>query len=190
MVTPEYAWSKEPASWWFSSSFSWFAVIARAEKKDLENKLRYLLEHLSREHELFPILYKIIAQTRDIVDGKGEYELAFMQLRVWWDYYPELAMAAFALFVKGNANPLEHQYGSWKDVKYMCNHLKNNSDAGESHPFINNILEFTMTELVMEWHQLTTSKDNSTPYSPGPLVGGCLEKSLRSLDGYLIVWRD
>ena len=75
---------RNPRSWWFSSSFSWFAVIARAEKKNLEKKLRYLLEHLSREHELFPILYKIIAQTRDIVDGKGEYELAFMQLRVWW----------------------------------------------------------------------------------------------------------
>ena len=180
----EYAWSKDPAELVVQFFFQLVRCNSDSGKKDLENKLRYLLEHLSREHELFPIIYKIIAQTRDIVDGKGEYELAFMQLRVWWDYYPELAMAAFALFVKGNANPLEHQYGSWKDVKYMCNHLKNNSEAGESHPFINNILEFTMAELVMEWHQLTTSRDNSTPYSPG-LIGRWLPREKSKKFGWV-----
>ena len=102
----EYAWSEEPAELVVQFFFQLVRCKSDGGKKDLENKLRYLLEHLTREHELFAILYKIIAQTRDIVDGKGEYELAFMQLRVWWDYYPELAMAAFALFVKGNANPL------------------------------------------------------------------------------------
>ena len=29
----------------------------------------------------------------------------------------------FKLFLDTIENPLDHQYGSWKDVKYLCNYL-------------------------------------------------------------------
>ena len=112
----EYGWSEEPDQ--LVTQF-FFQLVRTKDTYDLEKKLRYMLERLEPNTEHFCILYKIIAQTRDIVAGKGEYELAFMQLRVWWDYHPNLAMNAFTLFVKSRANPLNHQYGAWKDIKYI-----------------------------------------------------------------------
>lgn len=61
------------------------------------------------------ILYCMIGHTRDIVDGKGEYSLAFMLLNVWNSYFPELAKYAFKLFVSSPENI--HPFGSWKDIK-------------------------------------------------------------------------
>ena len=42
-------------------------------------------------------LLKILVQTRDIVDGKGEYDLAYMQILVWYNYYPTLAFNMFVV---------------------------------------------------------------------------------------------
>ena len=36
------------------------------------------------------LLYKITAHTRDIVDGKGEMDLCWMQLYNWWNLIPKL----------------------------------------------------------------------------------------------------
>jgi hypothetical protein len=40
------------------------------------------------------ILYKMIGYTRDIIDGKGEYELSYMMILTWYEVYPELALFA------------------------------------------------------------------------------------------------
>ena len=160
----EYGWSEEPDQ--LVTQF-FFQLVRTKDSSDLEKKLRHMLQRLDPTSEHFSILYKIIAQTRDIVAGKGEYELAYMQLRVWWDYYPALAMNAFSLFVNSQVNPLNHQYGSWKDVKYMCEHLRKNSQQGEEHPFIQEIIEFTACELIMEFQKWQGDKEN---YKPG-LIG-------------------
>ncbi len=109
----------------------------------LEKKLNYLLINLSWEKDKknLKILYKLIAQTRDIINGKGELDLTWMQLSVWYKYYPELAYNAFYYIVKDTHKDLEnHQYGSWKDIKYFFYYLKMNSIQGENHPLINRIL--------------------------------------------------
>ena len=66
------------------------------------------------ENDVFINLYKMIAHTRDINRGKGEYKLAYVQIAVWNDYYPELAKNALKEFVMGN------KYGCWKDIKFFC----------------------------------------------------------------------
>ena len=48
--------------------------------------------------EIIITLYKILAQTRDIIAGKGEYQLAYVQLAVWWKHYPALAKYALHLY--------------------------------------------------------------------------------------------
>ena len=76
---------------------------------DLQNQLHYLLQHLTfkTDYNLLVLLFKLIAQTRDIITGKGEYNLAFMQLTIWHQYYPILAMKAFKLFVNYSNNTFD-----------------------------------------------------------------------------------
>jgi len=76
-------------------------------------------------------LYKLIAQTRDIVAGKGLYNITYMMISCWAKLglinknYEELGLKlaedAIENLVKGsNKQPL----GSWKDIKYFCNYWK------------------------------------------------------------------
>ena len=76
-------------------------------------------------------LYKLIAQTRDIVAGKGLYNITYIMISCWAKLglidkkYEELgfklAEDAIENLVKGsNKQPL----GSWKDIKYFCNYWK------------------------------------------------------------------
>jgi hypothetical protein len=66
------------------------------------------------------IMYRMIAHTRDIIDGKGEYSLSYMLLSVWYKHYPILAKFAFKHFLLSPEDePKNQPFGSWKDVKYM-----------------------------------------------------------------------
>ena len=68
-------------------------------------------------------LYKLIAQTRDIIKGKGEYNLSYMLLSEWLllgdEYIPDI-YKVLDLFVDIEN---EHPYGSWKDLKYFCHYI-------------------------------------------------------------------
>ena len=69
------------------------------------------------------IMFKLVGQTRDLIDGKGEYALSYMLLAVWYKHHPALAYFAFECFVlSGDASV--NPYGSWKDVKYMVKYMK------------------------------------------------------------------
>jgi len=108
--------------------------------KNIQKILKELLTSLKYENKFIPeermaylsMLYKMIGHTRDIIDGKGEYTLSYMMIYTWYDYYPELAMFALKCFVDLKK---DHQYGSWKDIKYFCEYCKNNG-ASITHPFI------------------------------------------------------
>lgn len=84
------------------------------------------------EKELTAItIYKMIGQTRDIVYGKGLYNLSYMMIAEWVRYsmvgpkkYSKmcetLASEAITSFVRLDSD--EQPYGSWKDMKYFCNY--------------------------------------------------------------------
>jgi hypothetical protein len=86
------------------------------------------------------VLYKIIGRTRDITGGKGEYNLSYMMIWIWFKYFPRLARGAFQMFVM---DPHDYDldfvsqvpYGSWKDVKYFCKYILDNGGTIE-HPLI------------------------------------------------------
>ena len=88
-----------------------FQLVRTSDHSDLERQLHTILENL--KHMLskktlrsFPfigkrsniskltLMYKLIGQTRDIIAGKGEHQLAFMQIFIWYQYFPELALKA------------------------------------------------------------------------------------------------
>ena len=130
----EYEWSNNIQESILQFSFQ----LTRTDNKgilNLSNILDHLLLKLKNivsfgslvDRELckghLSILYKMIAHTRDIIDGKGEYTLSYMMVYIWNKHYPLLAKFALRCFFihddKGS-----HQYGSWKDFKYFCKYCK------------------------------------------------------------------
>jgi hypothetical protein len=91
------------------------------------------------------ILYKMVGQTRDIIDGKGEYTLTYMMIYTWYEFYPELAFFALKCLVD-LGDKTSHQYGSWKDIKYFCRFVKNKT-SDENHPLIQNAITLVNTQL-------------------------------------------
>lgn len=145
----EYGWSNSIQEQILQFSFQ----VTRTNNigmASLESKLTQLLTVLkSRDKtpegaKYLDILFKIIAHTRDIIDGKGEYNLAYMMVYVWYKFYPELARLALTCFVTLPENM--HQYGSWKDLKHFCNYCK---DHGEdvTHPLIQHSIQLINDQL-------------------------------------------
>ena len=89
------------------------------------------------------LLYKMIGQTRDIVDGRGEYTLAYMMIYKWYDFFPELAIFAVKCLV--NLGDV-HQYGSWKDIKYFCKFCKEHGSTID-HPLIQEAIRLINEQL-------------------------------------------
>lgn len=91
------------------------------------------------------LLYKMIGQTRDIVSGKGEYNLTYMMIYEWYDFFPKLAIFAVHCLVNlGNKNI--HPYGSWKDIKYFCKYCKING-AAMDHPLLQESIKILNEQL-------------------------------------------
>lgn len=105
-------------------------------------------------------LYKILAQTRDIISGKGEYQLAYTQLVVWWKHYPALAKYALHMFVN-SADSNDHPYGSWKDIKFFCDYCVKRCGMNEDHTFIEYCSFIMMKQLQKDMKQREESSDNN-----------------------------
>jgi len=116
--------------------------------KDLQDNLEYgkLLPEEFQEQIVF--LYKLVGYTRDIIDGKGEYMLAYMQILVWYGFYPVLAEFLLKSFVIMSNNE-QHPYGSWKDIKYFCNYCKQQT-GDDNHPLIKYAIELTNQQLMKD----------------------------------------
>lgn len=127
-----------------------FQLVRTDDKNNLKNTLINMLENIygqEKNYEWeFKSLFKLVAQTRDIVNGKGEYELAFMQISIWYDYYPNEIKKLLELFVL----PFDynvHPYGSWKDIKYLCKYLRNENP---NHPLIDYCVDLMLYQLKLD----------------------------------------
>jgi hypothetical protein len=70
--------------------------------------------------EYMSLLYCMVAHTRDIIEGKGEYALSYMLIEAWHKFNPFLGKHALKLFVLSESNDKNsHPYGCWKDIKYL-----------------------------------------------------------------------
>ena len=123
----EYAWSNNIREKIIQLSFQLTRTkrdtidFLAIQTNDILNYLTrsYMSAIISREEyiEYMSIMYRMIGHTRDIVEGKGEYSLAYMLVDVWYNHYPELALFAFKHFVMLPDGTMP--YGSWKDIKYF-----------------------------------------------------------------------
>jgi hypothetical protein len=83
------------------------------------------------------LMYKMIAQTRDISYGKGERDLTYMMIFTWYPFFPELALDALLSCTT--------QYGCWKDIKHFCQYVRSHSEKGDNDPLID-----VSTELIIQ----------------------------------------
>ena len=108
------------------------------------------------------ILYKLIAQTRDIIDGKGEYTLTYMMIYVWYTICSP-SLAFFAVNSMAFLNSNEHPYGSWKDLKYFCDYLmKSHNDVQLTHPLIKHCCFLYNNQLRLDEIALSDTDENKS----------------------------
>lgn len=103
------------------------------------------------------ILYKMIGQTRDIIDGKGEYTLSYMMIYTWYSFYPEMAKFALRCFV--DLRDKTHPYGSWKDIKYFCEYCRNQGTPN-THPLIQYAVKLTNEQIHRDYTKYITFLDD------------------------------
>jgi hypothetical protein len=110
-------------------------------------------------------LYKMIAQTRDIENGKGEQDITYMMIYTWYQSFPLLAILAVKAIV-GSYDVLENQYllddrfGCWKDIKHLCEYIRDHSVFGEKHPLIDTCIEILIKQLHQDYIAINNNLDN------------------------------
>lgn len=91
-------------------------------------------------------LYMMIGYTRDIYFGKGECDFTYMQIWVWYQHFPQLALYALekCVYLDDNAalsrttfSTLSNKqpYGSWKDIRNMA-YFVYQKTRNKKHPII------------------------------------------------------
>ena len=133
----------------------------------------------------FILLYKMIAQTRDIAFGKGERKLTYMMIMVWYKYYPTLAIYALhrlvdllhlpadtigegddpVAYLNTYVGSRKHSFGCWKDIKYFCYYIASNSKQKFEHPLIDVAISLMNDQLMRDWTVLDICKKSLTNYS-------------------------
>lgn len=135
----QYTWSHSLKEKLLQFSFQ----LTRCDKEVIRNRLAYKFAEILKEvpvtaidgeNYFLTLIVQMIAHTRDIINGKGEYELSYMMVYELHAFYPELAKELLEQFVVFEYDESVHPYGSWKDIKYFCNYVR--EMKGELHPMI------------------------------------------------------
>jgi len=75
--------------------------------------------------ELLDMLRRMVVQTRDIENGKGEYSIGREFIKQWYNINPDEALKMIKYYVTPIPMTTDegvkstHPYGSWKDIKYF-----------------------------------------------------------------------
>ena len=118
--------------------------------------------------ENIKLLYKLIANTRDIIAGKGEYLLSYMMISELYkftnsEFCPQNIIFKVRALVYGLVESLvklngDHPYGSWKDMKYLCNYHISESYRNEFYienmedGLFNKIIQLMVSQLECDEH--------------------------------------
>jgi hypothetical protein len=102
--------------------FNSFRKMRQNDISALENRLSqvlYLLKIKIRAPggdawlSYLKLFFSLLAHVRDPRHGKGEHDIAYMMIRVWYNFFPSLA----CFFVY---SMVSDDFGSWRDIKYLC----------------------------------------------------------------------
>ena len=106
------------------------------------------------------IILRLIIHTRDNTYGKGEHELSYMLLFCLYQYFPILAIFLVKqIVIYGNG------IGCWRDIKYLCEYISQNSVRGSNDSFIHECLEIMNNQLRKDLVVVCSGGNYSTKYS-------------------------
>lgn len=99
------------------------------ENKTKMLTVRFCDSYINGTLEEKKLLVKLLAHTRDIEEGKGEYAISFSIIKELYKINETMCNEIIKKFVgyHDNVNTedfLEKPYGSWKDMKYLFNEFK------------------------------------------------------------------
>ena len=189
----EYSWANANASTNVSNlkenivQFS-FQLVRGADLNMMSTKFKNILQilscnitkgetalsetALSEAKDYLLIVCKLVAQTRDIIDGKGEYTLSYMLVYELYQFFPKMAEQILSRFFQltlkekelgaggmpCETQPPTHPYGSYKDVKYFCKYVL---DRAEERGYKGNkkIGEFALQIMVDQLRKDATEVD-------------------------------
>jgi hypothetical protein len=158
----EYTWSSDTREQIVQLSFQLTRAASPKIVEALAQRVDSILTKLKTDFtrgliakevyvEYMSIMFRLIGQTRDIIDGKGEYTLAYMQLSVWQKHFPELAKFALKCFVLSEdldaASASVHPYGSWKDIKHLHKYLETNCNKTSNSELIGYAMQLLNDQL-------------------------------------------
>jgi hypothetical protein len=121
----EYKWSEIQQEQILQLSFQLVRTTDVDKRHELAKKFTNCFKKGSLDER--KILIKLLAHTRDIEEGKGEYALsiAIISELAEIEAYREICAALMCIFVGASTSNVnsEKPMGSWKDMKYLFNEL-------------------------------------------------------------------
>ena len=113
-------------------------------KKQLRNKNNVTIYYLKQ-------YFKLLVHTRDIIHGKGEHLIVYNWITIWYKYFPTLTnFFIYSLCYNG----LVENLGCWRDMKYLCEYVKDHSSKKDKHPIIKTCIEIMNKQLFKDYSSL------------------------------------
>lgn len=191
----EYTWSHNPSEKITQFYFQLVRCKDKSGLSDLANQLNDMISffktpstdsttptHLTELVDL----YRLIGHTRDVVEGKGERMLTYIQILVWNKHFPDLAKSAFTSLVTADGDT--HQYGSWNDVKYFCQAVKDFNPDYTSDALITHAIHLLAEQLKADLVEFKSDKENkkiSLAVKHAPREGSKFDWIFRRLASYI-----
>lgn len=123
----------------FTNFSNRYDTVLRLLKQQMEIDKNSTLPHLI-------LFYKLIANIRDIHHGKGEHDISYMMIWKLYRYFPTLAIYMIHRFVQTTEQQY-YVYGSWRDIKYLCEFIRQNSRHQEQDSLIQSCIELVNFQL-------------------------------------------
>ena len=183
----ELSWSKDTKELILQLSFQLTRTNDLDRLKIISDKFSYLLVKLfyepNNELELKSALLTLPLLTRDIISGKGEYNLFYhllgsMSQTIDRQRYSSSIILTQEMehilcqFIKTciKLQGFDHAYGSWKDMKYFLNHLKQiyGEDVLVEKRIFRFIIELMAEQLLMDTFSCWLSSKSDNNHSNNP----------------------
>lgn len=137
-----------------------FQLVRHEDHSSIEKVYGELIDECagpeSEYKEQLTMLIKLIIQTRDVVEGKGEYKLAYTLLWSLYEFYPDMVTKLLDTFVflenKNENGEIEevHPFGSFKDLKYFAEFVRQKVGR-KDHPLIKQVIEMFEKYICSDW---------------------------------------
>ena len=153
--------------------YLYFHLFRKENKNDisilmdrLDNVLRILKKELKKKPQnatdwihYLKQYYKLMVHIRDPIYGKGEHDITYEMIYIWYKYYPVLTIYFIHSLVSYDRI---NTFGCWRDMKYLCQYVFEKSPYKKEDPIIRLCISKMNTQLKKD---LNNVSQNNFPIS-------------------------